>query len=230
MPKPKSTKTKIVPLKKAAPHPHDHIWADREYEKSFFLGILLMAFALFVNYFASYWASINISSPVGDTLLSYLPHYDLQTLIVVIGLILLAVMVWCGLSDPKKIPFIFKSAAMFILIRAVFINLTHLAPFSENLATDLNPIISFGLSNNGDLFFSGHTGMPFLAALGFWKDKRMRNFFFAGSIILGTLVLLGHYHYSIDVFGAFFITYGIHHINIRIFKKDWKLFREKPQK
>ena len=76
----------------------------------------------------------------------------------------------------------------------------------------------------GDLFFSGHTGLPFLMALIFWNNKYLRYSFFALSFIFAATVLLGHLHYSIDVLAAFFITYTIFHIAIFIFKKDYLEF------
>jgi hypothetical protein len=75
-----------------------------------------------------------------------------------------------------------------------------------------------------DLFFSAHTGMPFLGALAFWKEKEIRYFSLFGSLFFAVVVLLGHLHYSIDVASAFFITYGIFHIAQYFFPKDWKLF------
>jgi membrane-associated phospholipid phosphatase len=75
-----------------------------------------------------------------------------------------------------------------------------------------------------DFFFSGHTGMPFLIALIFWKEKWVRSISIAVSLLFGALVLLGHLHYSIDVFGAFFITYTIFHICQKFFRVDLKLF------
>jgi hypothetical protein len=217
------TKTKITKTPKPA---HENPWTDIDFEKSFVMGLLLMALSLAVNYFASTMASKNASQPVSDLILSNLPQYNSELIIIVLSLVLFAIMVVYALGHPKKIPMILKSVAMFVIIRAIFINLTHLGPFSPNLAADVSGILSFNLGNNGDFFFSGHTGLPFLAALGFWKNKVMRNIFLAGSIILGTCVLIGHFHYSIDVFGAFFITYAIHHINISLFKKDWHAFRE----
>ncbi|MEI8091030.1 MAG: phosphatase PAP2-related protein [bacterium] len=71
-----------------------------------------------------------------------------------------------------------------------------------------------------DLFFSGHTGLPFLFALIFWNNKWMRYLFVLTAIYFGAIVLLGHLHYSIDVLSAFFITYTIRHINEFLWKKD----------
>ena len=69
-----------------------------------------------------------------------------------------------------------------------------------------------------DLFFSGHTGLPFLGFLIFRKySKSVGYFMLASSIILAATVLLMHIHYTIDVFAAFFITYGIYKIGERVF-------------
>jgi membrane-associated phospholipid phosphatase len=80
----------------------------------------------------------------------------------------------------------------------------------------------------GDLFFSGHTGLPFLLALVFWDHPWWRRVFVIVSIIFGVTVLLGHFHYSIDVFGAFFITYTIFHIATRLFPRDYMYLRMTP--
>jgi len=47
------------------------------------------------------------------------------------------------------------------------------------------------------------------------------------AIFFGVVVLLGHIHYSIDVFSAFFITYSIFHMAKYLFKNEFKLFHEK---
>jgi hypothetical protein len=47
----------------------------------------------------------------------------------------------------------------------------------------------------------------------------MRAFFLVMSLVLATTALLMHVHYSIDVFSAFFITYGTYHLGEWLFKK-----------
>ena len=60
-------------------------------------------------------------------------------------------------------------------------------------------------------------------ALIFWDDDFWRPFFLAAAVVFGASVLLAHVHYSIDVFAAPFIVYGIFAIAQRTFKKDYAL-------
>src|SRR3989344_8842551 len=98
-----------------------------------------------------------------------------------------------------------------------------MAPFEAAYISDFGPRINemfFG----GDLFFSAHTGMPFLGALAFWREKGIRNFYLLTAVFFAAVVLLGHLHYTIDVLSAFFITYGIFHIAEWIFPHDRAMF------
>jgi hypothetical protein len=101
--------------------------------------------------------------------------------------------------------------------------MTHLGPASEHIATDLGNLGY--VSSGADLFFSGHTGLPFLMSLIFWENRHLRRGFLLSSVVAAVAVILGHLHYTIDVFSAFFIAYGIHVIACKVFAKDYKLFR-----
>jgi hypothetical protein len=135
----------------------------------------------------------------------------------------------------KKInyaPFVMKCIALFTLIRSVFISLTHISPFPTHaLITSafFNKEAFSGILTGNDLFFSGHTGLPFLFALICWDNKFLRYAFLSFSIVFAVVVLLGHLHYSIDVLSAYFITYAIFDICKYLFKKDWKLFIKNKQ-
>ena len=110
-----------------------------------------------------------------------------------------------------------------LLVRAVFVALTHMAPSPidpQKPAPFFNSIF-YG----SDLFFSGHTGLPFLAALAFWHIPQWRIFYLALTAFFGSVVLLGHYHYSIDVLAALFITHGIFQTSCWLFGRDYTLFR-----
>jgi membrane-associated phospholipid phosphatase len=82
---------------------------------------------------------------------------------------------------------------------------THLQTPSDAITADF-PWIFQNLNFQNDLFFSGHTAIPFL---GFFLFRRspLRYVFLVGSLVMAFVVLAMHLHYSIDVFSAFFITY-----------------------
>ena len=103
--------------------------------------------------------------------------------------------------------------------------LTHLGPSPEKTPIDDGIFLGRLLSGN-DLFFSGHTGLPFLLALIFWDVPLVRWISIGVSVIFGTAVLLGHLHYSIDVFSAFFITYSVFRMAQYFFAKDWEIARK----
>ena len=131
------------------------------------------------------------------------------------------------LYQPKKIPFVLKSIALFVFIRSIFITLTHIGPFPDETLFSSNPARWFNkFAFGGDLFFSAHTGLPFLMSLVFWDNKTLRYIFIVTAAFFGAIVLLGHFHYSIDVFAAFFITYAIFHMAEFIFEKDRLVSKE----
>jgi hypothetical protein len=127
-------------------------------------------------------------------------------------------------------PFAMKSLALFAIIRSVFVSLTHISPFPTSvlISPDFFGHTFFdGIFNGYDLFFSGHTGVPFLLALMFWNNEKWRSIFLGFSVVFAIVVLLGHLHYSIDVLSAYFITFGIFNISKYLFKQDWELFSKK---
>lgn len=202
---------------------HKQVWT-REFVMTVITGAILLLASLVINYLATMYASERVSLPVTDLILSNIRVFDVDFVIIWGAVFLILFTAIVTLYHPQKIPFILKSVALFVIIRSVFISLTHLGPFSPQVAIDPIRIFNYlGFGTTADLFFSGHTGQPFLLGLIYWDNKILRNTFFAISAILATSVLLGHLHYSIDVLAAFFITYTIFHIAQRFFAKDWKL-------
>ncbi len=198
------------------------------YKDGKFIPPTLTAFALLissliVNFYASVYAAERASSSVTDIILSNFRTFDVDGLFIYGGFMLVAIITILCLLEPKKLPFIVKSISLFILIRALFITLTHIGPFPNQIIISSQDFLSY-FSSGSDLFFSGHTGLPFLMALIYWNNKLIRFIFIALSLIFGVIVLLGHLHYTIDVVSAFFITYTIFHISEVFFKKDLGLF------
>lgn len=194
----------------------------RSFLLSTFIALSLLALSLFVNFYAGMYATEKESNPVTDIILSNTRAYDVDGIFVYGAVLFWLFVLFLCLKKPNRLPFTLKSIALFILIRSVFISITHIGPFASQIPIDSNLIDKF--SFGGDLFFSGHTGLPFLMALVFWDDRYLRILFIASSALFGVVVLLAHLHYSIDVLSAFFITYTIYHLAESIFKKDKQLF------
>jgi hypothetical protein len=198
-----------------------------KYVQSLGLGAILFLVSITFNIYASRYAAERVSYPVTDIVLSNTRVYDVDGFIISWALVLLFVAVIYVAMNRQTLPFVIKAGSLFIVIRSIFISLTHLGPFSPSLTVTLSPITSLGLGNAADLFFSGHTGMPFLAALIFWENKYLRYLFLASSMAFGVAVLLGHLHYSIDVLAAFFITYSIYCLAKYLFAEDLEMFKMK---
>jgi hypothetical protein len=196
---------------------------SKEFVRSLILSLLLLFISLYINFISGNYATRSQSLPVTDVILSNTRVWDVDFFFVYGPVALYLFVVIIFLFNPKKTPFVIKSIALFTTIRAIFVSLTHLGPFPTQAITEGTNFIN-KFTFGGDLFFSGHTGVPFLMALIFWQNRNLRYFFLAFSVFMGVIVLLGHYHYSIDVFGAFFITYTIFHISSYLFKKDKDLF------
>lgn len=194
---------------------------DRAYRNSVIIGALMLALCLVINYYAGTYATANVSNQVTDLIVDHVGPYNVD-LIFEDGSVLLWIFVAIYLfSHPKYFPVFAKCVSLFTVTRSFFIILTHLAP--PHVIVPATGFIFSKFTFGGDLFFSGHTGMPFMMALIFWKNKPMRYLFLFLSVLFGTVALLGHKHYSIDVFAAFFITYSIYHMAHYFFPADFAL-------
>ena len=69
-----------------------------------------------------------------------------------------------------------------------------------------------------DLFFSGHTGTTFLLLLYVWKFPRLRWPMLVGHALVVTSLFFAHLHYTIDVIGAYAITYTLFAVR----EKQWR--------
>lgn len=199
-------------------HRYKVVLKDRNIILSVFYSFSFLIFSLVLNYFACTYATAKASNSVTDIILSNIPVINVNEVFEQGFLLLVLFIATVLLYQPKRMPFALKSVALFVAIRAIFIVLTHIAPFPDQSELAVNYIYS-KISFSGDLFFSGHTGLPFLLALIFWDTPWLKWSFLSLSIIFAITVLLGHLHYSIDVFAAYFITYSIYKIAERFFER-----------
>ncbi|MDE1874467.1 MAG: hypothetical protein KGI79_00330 [Patescibacteria group bacterium] len=195
------------------------LFKDRTFLKLFLGAVVLLAAALIINFYAGTYATKSESNYVTDIILSNIPVFDVDAVFIYGGYALVAIVLLVCFAMPRRMPFTIKAIALFYVIRSIFVTLTHIAPFPTHIVVDASSLIHL-FDFDGELFFSGHTGLPFLMALLYWDNKYLRVGFIALSVFLGAVVLMGHVHYSIDVFSAFFITYAIYGIAEQVFKKD----------
>jgi len=202
---------------------------DKNFHMSFWSGAILLALSLVTQFFVNGYVTRSISESVTDIILSNTRVYEVGGIFVWGSVILVFIGAFICIKHINYAPFVMKSVALFTLIRSVFVSLTHISPFPTHAIISsafFHKEVFQGILTGNDLFFSGHTGVPFLLALIFWENKTLRIIFLSFSALFAIVVLLGHLHYSIDVLSAFFITYTIFHICTVFFKKDLKLFHE----
>lgn len=194
----------------------------------FFGSLAWFALALCVQRIAYNYIDTRVTGThVGDLLLDNLPTLNLDFFIVQMPLMLTLVIILLFIKNPARLPFAVKTLSLFIIIRSFFISLTHLGVNLHQVELNVNTIgygfYEFFYLAKNDFFFSGHVGAPFLFALIFWDRPWIRYLFLTASCVFGISMIFAHMHYSIDIFAAPFITYGILVIAKKLFAQDYKL-------
>jgi hypothetical protein len=202
---------------------------DRKFRISLIVGMGMLIFAYFLNFWASVYNDAQVYASAGDLILSQIPTYNLEFSFtwIMYGLMIL-IFLYPLFFEPEIAPFALKTYALLIMLRCAFILLTNIGPpVGFFYATDqVGGNVISDLMFKNDLFFSGHTAYPFMAFLIFRKSM-IRWLFLAGSILQAFTVLLMHIHYSIDVFAAYFITFGVYSASEVTFNKLTLRFRSR---
>jgi len=202
-----------------------------EYRYSLIAALLFLGVAYVAEHFANLYEmeySLRPTSTyVGDLLLDNLPVINLNFIIIEGALLSIVLGIFFVLSRPRSVLFTLKALALFIVIRAFCVSLTHVGIYPGNIDPGLgffDGVYSY-LNFQTGFFFSGHTGLPVLMALIYWRESPMRFIFLGLSLIFGVAVLLAHIHYSIDVFAAPFMAYGIFKLAQYLFPRDYELIQ-----
>lgn len=197
-------------------------WRHPAFRWKFSIGLigiiaLLVAFPIFFQTIERH------SGPVlNDWVLNQLPPQDVSIAIFLV--------IWATalllLIRARRSPVVFMLFVYGYLIvslsRMLSINLVPLDP-----PVGLIPLVD-PLSNafygktyiTKDLFYSGHTSTIFLMFLCF-RRRRDRLLALVGSLLVGSLLLVQHVHYTVDVLGAFVFTYPLYWLGKRIGLSGW---------
>lgn len=199
------------------------------------LTLLATAYVIehFANAYAFEYSLRSTSNHVGDLILDNLQVINLNFIIIEGALTTIVLgTLFVVFLKPRYLIFTLKAIALFTAIRALFISLTHVGIYPDHIVPGHGLLDSIYMYLNFEtgLFFSGHTGLPFLMALIFWQIPRVRYLFLAVSCVSGMAVLLAHVHYSIDVFAAPFMAYSIYRIARYLFPHDHALIESEPSR
>ena len=195
-----------------------------EFQKHLFLilfSLFILVLSLVTSYNAGRYADAAIGVHVTDLILDNFGPYDLGWFYTYVWIAIAAVFfIYPLIFKVNKLHEWISQFALLAAIRGYFIILTHLSLRITAVAVNFPKPIAWFIFQN-DLFFSGQVSVAFLGYFVF-KESKIRYFFLISSILIGIVSLLMHQHYSIDIFAAFFITYGSYKIGnklFRVFKK-----------
>lgn len=171
---------------------------------------------------ADYWCGAYVTNRPGvkvpDLILDRLPTIDLSFLFtygyiaLIVGMFLFPMFRRIGMLHAVVIQF-----SLLLTLRSLFMIFMDVSTPAESISVHFPGFFGRFYFEN-DMFFSGHTAMPFLGFYLFRHD-RLRYVYLVGSIVMGISALAMHVHYSIDVLAAFFMTYGSYRIGHTVLRR-----------
>ena len=194
-----------------APSPSTPIWPWGEAWRWITAWTLFACAVIMFIFCGSYHDELGLRPGV-DPLLASLPHIDVNWLLsdVWLGMHAAMAVYWFG-WERRRIPYFIAVIALWIMVRNVFIAVMPVGQpeglmriYEDGAFSWIQGTLNF----DSELFFSGHTGFPFLYFLLADRLPRARWALFFTSLVMGVGVLLTRNHYVIDVLGAFFVTYS----------------------
>src|ERR1035437_2959240 len=96
---------------------------NKDFTFSVVTAFLFFLISFGINFIAGTYASNVASNSVTDVILSNTRVYDVDFLFTYGILLLWITIIFICLWHPKRIPFVLKSIALFIIIRAIFISI-----------------------------------------------------------------------------------------------------------
>src|SRR5215468_1988887 len=106
--------------------PYGMLFGNRTYLRSLCEGVAFLAASTIAIYAAVSYATIHASNPVTDLLLSRIGPFNVRFLFIYGTFTALGFTVCLLARRPNRLPFALKAMALFLLVRAVFVALTHI--------------------------------------------------------------------------------------------------------
>ncbi len=182
------------------------------------LAGILTTVALCADYYCGAYVTATKGAKVPDLILDRFQAIDMSFLFVYGYIALIVTMfLYPALFRVRTLHIVAIQFSLLLLLRSVFMLFTHLETPAGAVAVGF-PSFFEKLYFENDMFFSGHTAMPFLGFYLF-RHSPLRYVFLVGSVVMGIVVLAMHLHYSIDVLSAFFMTYCSYRMGQRLLRR-----------
>ena len=197
-------------------------WKSTIFRRKFAIGIICLL-ALLGTFPYFFRVIEQHRGPVlNDWVLGRLPPQDVSlTIFMVIWASALLLLVRARRSPAIFMMFVYGYVIV-SLSRMLSINLFPLDP-PIGLIPMVDPITNAFYGKvyiTRDLFYSGHTSTIFLIFLCL-RRRWDRLIALIGSLIVGSLLLVQHVHYTIDVLGAFVFTYPLYWVGKWLALSGW---------
>ena len=131
---------------------HRHYLSQAADKRSFFFASIFFVCSIATNYVAGIYATERASNYVQDIILSNIPVVNVSDYFVWGAIALIVFVVILCVMDARRIPFTLYAMAMFYLVRAGFVTLTHLGVYPDHMVLDEGWILN-QLFGGNDLFF-----------------------------------------------------------------------------
>lgn len=147
---------------------------------------------------------------LNDYLLGWLPVFDLSLWTFILLYLLIFLGVFSLLNYPHQFLITLQAYVLLTVLRFITILLIPLEP-PENIIELIDPFVQhlfYQQSVTKDLFFSGHTSLLALLTLAVPSPK-VRFALFTGSLLIASMLLIQHAHYTVDVVLAPFFSWMV---------------------
>lgn len=189
-----------------------HAWTYTSFRWQFTITLaVVFTFPFIMNGFFDF-VEARQGVLLNDYVLDFVPSYDVSMIVFFFLYSGILAGLYYHISHPKTILLAFQTYALVTLLRLLTITLVPLEPPIGYIPLK-EPFVQLFTTNgriiSKDLFFSGH--MSTILSLFFSSHRKfIRIFLFYCSCMVGTMILLQHVHYTIDVLVAIPITFIIY--------------------
>jgi hypothetical protein len=189
--------------------------SSRSFRNQFFLTLLVFAGIAMHNFhYLRVWQTRE-GVQINDAVLNQLPPHDFSLEIFLVEYCTMLLITIITVQHPERFVTGLQMFALLILFRTISIYFFPLEPPRDMILLD-DPFATFFLHSKDtyvtkDLFFSGHISTLSLLIL-ISTNKYVKAWALAATIIVGSLILWQHVHYTLDVVlapVAAFICYKI---------------------